>query len=200
MPLKPIHPDHALTRPRPVAVRLMVWFVVWWVARLPVAVPDFHEVDHHHDTGQTCLYHEHLSRWHAEQNTPEPDFETNHDARLHWHWLIPGWVTPESQPDDDKIDPEADPNPVMIVQEPHRFDIFASFINDTAQPEKALFALSAQPDVNQKAYRDTCQPIRPDHFTDRLLRAGSGLRSLPEIAFYQSDFVHRCACLKPLRC
>jgi hypothetical protein len=128
------------------AVRVMVWFVVWWLARLPVAVPDFHEVDHHHESGQTCLYHEHLSRWHEADSNAEQD----HQALLHWHWLIPGWTAQDYQQDDAGDEPdsglaETDATS-MIVPEHDRFDVLESFINENAHSEKPLVSGASQGD------------------------------------------------------
>ncbi len=70
--------------------------------RLPVAVPDFHEVAHHHADGAGCLYHEHLNRWHevGPQSPSGPASHYRHDpARLHWHWVIPGTSVPEGSSD-----------------------------------------------------------------------------------------------------
>jgi len=76
----------------------IVWLALWSLLRLPVAVPDFHEVAHHHADGAECLYHEHLNRWHEDgsQTSPERTSHYRHDpAQLHWHWVIPGTSVPE---------------------------------------------------------------------------------------------------------
>jgi len=82
---------------------LIVWAALWVLLRLPVAVPDFHEVAHHHSDGVDCLYHEHLNRWHGPVNSSgEPAASHEHElATLHWHWVIPGSNVPEGQPGQD---------------------------------------------------------------------------------------------------
>lgn len=79
---------------------LIVWAALWVVLRLPIAVPDFHAVAHHHFEGADCLYHEHLNRWHGPVNTGESATDHEHElATLHWHWVIPGSNMPEGQSD-----------------------------------------------------------------------------------------------------
>lgn len=140
MPRKPTTLNARPARPRPIAVRMMVWFVVWWMARLPVAVPDFHEVDHHHDSGQTCLYHEHLSRWHADDQTPAAE----HQALLHWHWLIPGSSAQDSQNDPQDEEPgsgQATTDSFAIIGPEHqRFDALGSFVQENARAANPLIS------------------------------------------------------------
>ncbi|MBI1322685.1 hypothetical protein GC170_05810 [bacterium] len=77
---------------------LIVWASLWVLLRLPVAVPDFHEVAHHHSDGVDCLYHEHLNRWHRPVETGESAAGHEREmATLHWHWVIPGSNLPEGQ-------------------------------------------------------------------------------------------------------
>ena len=116
----------------------MVCFVIWCVARLPIAVPDFHEGDHHDDSGQTCLYHDHLTRWHGEQPHENPD----HQAFLHWHWLIPGFSIQEHDengvPTDDGP-PKPSTAPILaIMPDANRQDAFATFLADSGRPEGPL--------------------------------------------------------------
>ncbi len=82
---------------------LIVWAALWVLLRLPVAVPDFHEVAHHHFDGVDCLYHEHLNRWHGPVDSSGGSAASHeHElATLHWHWVIPGSNIPEGQPGHD---------------------------------------------------------------------------------------------------
>jgi hypothetical protein len=119
-------------------VRVMVCFVVWCVARLPVAVPDFHEVVHHDDSGQTCLYHDHLTRWHGE----EPHVEPDHQAFLHWHWLIPGFSIQEHDEeglptDDGPVKSSTEPM-LMMMPETDCHDAFATFLANSGRTEIPL--------------------------------------------------------------
>jgi hypothetical protein len=50
---------------------------------IPLPQPDFHNVRHHDDPGEVCIYHDHLLRWH-------PSASHDVDASiLHWHWILP---------------------------------------------------------------------------------------------------------------
>lgn len=82
---------------RPVAVRLLLLSLIWWTARLPVAVPDFHEIDHHHAVDQSCMYHQHLNRWHENEPSQAANYKSAHDPVLHFHWLLPGLVLPDGE-------------------------------------------------------------------------------------------------------
>lgn len=119
-------------------VRVMICFVIWCVARLPVAVPDFHEVDHHDDSGQTCLYHDHLTRWHGEEPIEEPD----HQAFLHWHWLIPGFSIQEQdeqgQPTDHGSEKTSIEPILTIMPDTDRQDAFATFLANSECSERSL--------------------------------------------------------------
>jgi len=119
-------------------VRVMICFVVWCVARLPVAVPDFHEVDHHDDSGQTCLYHDHLTRWHGEDPLEEPD----HQAFLHWHWLIPGFSIQEHDEkglptEDGPLKSSTEPM-LMMMPEADCHDAFATFLANSGRAESPV--------------------------------------------------------------
>ena len=125
---------------RSLTVRMMICFVVWCVARLPVAVPDFHEVDHHDDSGQTCLYHDHLTRWHGEEPLEDPD----HQAFLHWHWLIPGFSIQEQDehgvPTDDGPSQSSSEPFLTMMPEADRQDAFATFLANSGRSEGPLIA------------------------------------------------------------
>jgi len=92
-----------LARPVGKLPRLVVIALVWWTARLPLAVPDFHEVGHHHESAETCRLHDHLNRWHANtgEHGNELGDEESHDPLLHWHLLIPGWAMAAGEPKED---------------------------------------------------------------------------------------------------
>ncbi len=100
----------------------IVWLALWSLLRLPVAVPDFHEVAHHHADGAECLYHEHLNRWHegGPQSPASAASHFRHDpARLHWHWVIPGTSVPEGSSDNpDQADFSATPLGLSISNGP----------------------------------------------------------------------------------
>lgn len=83
--------------------RMVVIALVWWTARLPLPVPDFHEVGHHHESAETCRLHDHLNRWHSNigEHGNEPGEEESHDPLLHWHLLIPGWAMAAGEPKED---------------------------------------------------------------------------------------------------
>lgn len=80
--------------------RLLVLALVWWTGRLPMAVPDFHDLGHHHESNASCILHEHLNRWHADTDLHDlaSNTEVNHKPLLHWHLLMPGLGLAESLP------------------------------------------------------------------------------------------------------
>lgn len=91
---------------------LIVWAAIWVLLRLPVAVPDFHEVAHHHIEGAACLYHEHLNRWHGPVNPGDSAAGHEHElATLHWHWVIPGSNMPDGQSGQDDSQETAQDGP-----------------------------------------------------------------------------------------
>lgn len=148
--------EQLASRGRSPVSRAVVCFVVWWLARLPVAVPDFHEVDHHHDHGQHCLYHEHLSRWHESADT-EPN---DHDAVLHWHWLIPG----EGAGDFGREQPGESSDPTKSAQIVHwtapasnESDVFESFLNAAVSPEKIWVCTSAAGETEFQIWRSSLE-------------------------------------------
>lgn len=201
MPAEPTTTRACCPHKRPLAVRVMVWFVVWWMARLPVAVPDFHEVDHHHDAGQTCLYHEHLSRWHApEEETSEPD----HQALLHWHWLIPGWSARDYQRDGTGQEPEtgqnAATNMAMLVPEHERFDVLESFIQENARSEKPLLGPTSTSDSVKENIRKATTPVINLAGPGLIHGAGHAL-DVPCISIGTRHVCHTShSALMPLRC
>lgn len=89
--------------------RLLLLVFVWWTARLPVAVPDFHEVDHHHAANQDCLYHQHLNRWHDASKNLSAELVVDHEPILHVHWLMPGWTPPKAESDPANAPNDSEP-------------------------------------------------------------------------------------------
>lgn len=51
--------------------------------RIPLPQADYHNVRHHDEPGEVCLYHEHLLRWHP-STVGAADVPV-----LHWHWVAP---------------------------------------------------------------------------------------------------------------
>ena len=200
MPTKPSPKQACSPATRPIVVRVMVWFVVWWMARLPVAVPDFHEVDHHHDSGQTCLYHEHLSRWHSADEQTAPD----HQATLHWHWLIPGWTAQEYHDDNpgDATEPgqlPADP-PAMIVPEHERFDVLESFIQENARSEKPLVSSPAPADGLKELSRKIHRLTLDFASIGLMTHYGPFQTGILNFSRIELDSQANSFCCRPLRC
>jgi hypothetical protein len=53
------------------------------VVHVPLPQADYHNIRHHDQPGEICVYHDHLLRWH-------PSADVNDDvALLHWHWFVP---------------------------------------------------------------------------------------------------------------
>jgi hypothetical protein len=53
------------------------------VVHIPLPQADYHNIRHHDERGEVCVYHDHLLRWH-------PLADSNDDvALLHWHWFLP---------------------------------------------------------------------------------------------------------------
>jgi hypothetical protein len=84
---------------------LGIGVVILSVIHVPLPQADFHNIRHHDEPGQICLYHDHLLRWH-------PSAESNDDVSLlHWHWFVPS-VEPGDQnqgPNDDHHRPGSGP-------------------------------------------------------------------------------------------
>jgi hypothetical protein len=92
---------------------------MWWLVRLPVAVPDFHVVAHHDDGGAgECLYHEHLNRWHTPDDVDAPMESDRSSASLHWHWIFPGASVPDPE-DASETDPFG-PELSVVAQQDRR--------------------------------------------------------------------------------
>lgn len=118
--------------------RLLLLVFVWWTARLPVAVPDFHEVDHHHAANQHCLYHQHLNQWHDSSKNPGTDLVADHEPIFHVHWLMPGWTpnknvngTGDSPNGSERPSPEESESFLFLTAAPINddTDLFAGFFN-----------------------------------------------------------------------
>lgn len=134
-------PQRMMTEPkqqRPVAVRLLLLSLIWWTARLPVAVPDFHEIDHHHAVDQSCMYHQHLNRWHESETSRTATYKSVHDPVLHFHWLLPGLVLPDGESVQNQKDSGSSDIPLgtdlfvdqMTAMPCHdNSDLFAAFMN-----------------------------------------------------------------------
>lgn len=75
-------PGLTLNRPRP-ARYASVALLILGLSRTPVPMADFHNIRHHHNPGQVCRLHDHLLRYHPNDNSA-PDQRV-----LHWHWLFP---------------------------------------------------------------------------------------------------------------
>lgn len=191
--------EQLASRDRSPLARAVVWFVIWWLARLPVAVPDFHEVDHHHDHGQQCLYHEHLSRWHEAAETRADE----HDAVLHWHWLIPG----EGAGDFGREQPGESPDPTKSAQIVHwiapasnQSDVFESFINAGVYPEKTWVCTASAGDSEFQIWRGSlaaavfASKINPYFCFDPHLNESAGSTGQEEPALLSRPNS------KPLRC
>jgi hypothetical protein len=62
---------------------LGIGMLILSVVHVPLPQADYHNIRHHDQPGELCVYHDHLLRWH-----PSADF--NDDvALLHWHWFVP---------------------------------------------------------------------------------------------------------------
>ncbi len=133
----------------------MVWCVVWCVGRLPVVVPDFHEVEHHDDSGQTCLYHEHLTRWHGEL-PPEPENSHQHPF-LHWHLLIPGLSmqdSAEQRPPSEGDSTGSSMIPILTTfPEVFQRDAFATFLANQAVSERTLMSTGTAHEIRASQSR-----------------------------------------------
>ena len=114
--------------------RLLVLALVWWTGRLPMAVPDFHELGHHHESNASCLLHEHLNRWHSDADLHDlaSNTEVNHEPLLHWHLLMPGWGMPESVPESE--DSGGDHNPL------NQSDSFQAVVTTSVEPHGDAFS------------------------------------------------------------
>lgn len=103
------------------------------MARLPLAVPDFHEVSHHHSATEPCLLHEHLNRWHgdAQEHGDRSGLTESHDSLLHWHWLLPGNGPMNHEPGQNSDEGSSQDDPLMnlmIVSNMAEEDSFAWMI------------------------------------------------------------------------
>jgi hypothetical protein len=63
---------------------LGVILLIFGALHIPLPQADFHNIRHHDEPGEICVYHDHLLRWH-----PSADRDEN-IAIFHWHWFLPG--------------------------------------------------------------------------------------------------------------
>lgn len=120
--VKPVQSDFPLDLKHSCMLWPLVLVLIWTTARLPVAVPDFHEVDHHHQENQSCLYHQHLNRWHEPETDSfsNSDMPSKHDAVFHVHWLLPGQTAPTGDSDNHDNDFSDSQNESVILTEMKR--------------------------------------------------------------------------------
>jgi hypothetical protein len=61
----------------------LISLLVLGVVHVPLPQADYHNIRHHDGSGEVCVYHDHLLRWH-------PTANVNDDVSLlHWHWFVP---------------------------------------------------------------------------------------------------------------
>ncbi|MFM7592403.1 MAG: hypothetical protein ACKO85_11475 [Isosphaeraceae bacterium] len=139
-----------------ILARLLVFALSWWMARLPLAVPDFHEVSHHHSATEPCLLHEHLNRWHgdAQEHGSSTAQAENHGFLLHWHWLLPGNGPMSSETGDESEEGSSPVDPFMnsmFVSNQTDQDSFGWLIN-SEMPKLACDGAIPNSSSDQKIY------------------------------------------------
>ena len=160
--------------------------LIWWTGRLPLPVPDFHELRHHHESAESCVLHEHLNRWHTEANLHElaSSSNLNHAPLLHWHWLLPGWAMPEN---DQKSDGTGKPSgshnhsdsfvAILTTYLSPNEDAFSWLVNETSNVTDCLlvsqFEKTAKKHIElslaESCFRENIAafpPINHTHFID----------------------------------
>lgn len=175
---------------RPGRVRFVIWASLWVLLRLPVAVPDFHAVEHHHSDGADCLFHDHLNRWHGPCTPGEPP-ETE-SATFHWHWVIPGSSVPSDRPPASDESGESEPI-IPTLSDSAGNDFLSRLIECTCQNAKFEgTGTSKIDDTNLSAASlfdyDICF-VTP--------RADLGAVSASPVGFVFSPV---CTAIRPLRC
>ncbi len=65
------------------AADLGIGILILSLVHVPLPQADYHNIRHHDATGEICVYHDHLLRWH-------PSAALDDDVTmLHWHWFVP---------------------------------------------------------------------------------------------------------------
>ena len=75
---------------------LGIGLLILGLGHTPWPEADFHNVRHHDAPGEVCRYHDHLLRWHPGAGSADDV------AMLHWHWVLPGPGTTDTNPEDGR--------------------------------------------------------------------------------------------------
>jgi hypothetical protein len=112
------------------------------LSRVPLPQADFHNIRHHHGTGEICPHHDHLLRWHP---TASQDDDI---AVVHWHWIIPRTGESSDRSGSGNDDPGAPPRPLL-----HAYHLDCLEPDWTGDPVVG-------PDYRSRLLKDDC-PVQP---------------------------------------
>jgi hypothetical protein len=85
---------------------LGIGILILSLVHVPLPQADYHNIRHHDEPGEVCVYHHHLLRWH-------PSADSDDDVTmLHWHWFVPvvEFGDHHQRPGGDHHDPASGPS------------------------------------------------------------------------------------------